>query len=176
MTLSDDLTTFQILGQNLSIFFVGILVQTMTPKRHFEIYWPLTWYKLFQPGMASNSIWWRTIRGFFFVCCWKQFNRFTRDVMSPKIYRAGGTRGDRGTNVPSPLPILDGFWQNLSFKRPGKYCLFPPVFQIFLLSWRSTLWEFRQLVPPVLYDIYETLTIFYNLHTKLGRILLEIAY
>ena len=35
------LTTFQILGQNLSNFFVGILVQTMTPKIHFEIKWPL---------------------------------------------------------------------------------------------------------------------------------------
>ena len=32
-----DLTIFQILGQNLSYFFVGILVQTMTPKGHFEI-------------------------------------------------------------------------------------------------------------------------------------------
>ena len=32
-----DLTTFQILGQNLSNFFVGILVQTMTPQGHFEI-------------------------------------------------------------------------------------------------------------------------------------------
>ena len=32
-----DLTTFQILEQNLSNFFVGILVQTMTPKGHFEI-------------------------------------------------------------------------------------------------------------------------------------------
>ena len=36
-----DLTTFQILGQNLSNFFVGILVETMTPKGHFEINWPL---------------------------------------------------------------------------------------------------------------------------------------
>ena len=39
--LSYDLTTFQILGQNLSNFFVDILVQTMTPKGHFEINWPL---------------------------------------------------------------------------------------------------------------------------------------
>ena len=31
------LTIFQILGQKLSIFFVGILVQTMTAKGHFEI-------------------------------------------------------------------------------------------------------------------------------------------
>ena len=37
-----DLTTFQILGQKLSKNFVGILVQTMTPKGHFEINWPLT--------------------------------------------------------------------------------------------------------------------------------------
>ena len=35
--LSYDLTTFQILGQKLSNFFVGILVQTMTTKGHFEI-------------------------------------------------------------------------------------------------------------------------------------------
>ena len=39
--LSYDLTTFQILGQKLSNFFVGILVETMTPKGHFEINWPL---------------------------------------------------------------------------------------------------------------------------------------
>ena len=32
-----DLTTFQILGQKFVKFFVGILVQTMTPKGHFEI-------------------------------------------------------------------------------------------------------------------------------------------
>ena len=36
-----DLTTFQILGQNLSNIFVGNLVQTMTPKGHFEINSPL---------------------------------------------------------------------------------------------------------------------------------------
>ena len=35
--LSYDLTTFQILGQKLSNFFVGILVQTITPKGHYEI-------------------------------------------------------------------------------------------------------------------------------------------
>ena len=32
-----DSTTFQILGQKFSNFFIGILVQTMTPKGHFEI-------------------------------------------------------------------------------------------------------------------------------------------
>ena len=32
---------FKFLGQKLSKFFVGILVQTMTPKGHFEINWPL---------------------------------------------------------------------------------------------------------------------------------------
>ena len=31
------LPKFQILGQKLSNFFVGILVETMTPKGHFEI-------------------------------------------------------------------------------------------------------------------------------------------
>ena len=35
--LSYDLTTFQILGQKFSKIFIGILVQTMTPKGHFEI-------------------------------------------------------------------------------------------------------------------------------------------
>ena len=39
--LSHDLTPFQILGQKFVKFFVGILVQTMTPKGHFEINWPL---------------------------------------------------------------------------------------------------------------------------------------
>ena len=34
---SYDLTTFHILGQKFSKKFVGILVQTMTPKGHFEI-------------------------------------------------------------------------------------------------------------------------------------------
>ena len=43
----------------------------------------------------------------FFVCCWKQFNRFTRDVMSPKIYRAGGTKeGDKGDKCPDFERIL----------------------------------------------------------------------
>ena len=42
--LSYDLTIFQILGQKLSKIFVGILVQTMTPKGHFEINWPLLHY------------------------------------------------------------------------------------------------------------------------------------
>ena len=37
MPLSYDLTTFQILGQNFSKIFGGILVQTMTQKGHFEI-------------------------------------------------------------------------------------------------------------------------------------------
>ena len=32
-----NLPTFQILGQKLSNFFVGILVETMIPKGHFEI-------------------------------------------------------------------------------------------------------------------------------------------
>ena len=32
---------FEFLGQKLSNFFVGILVETMTPKGHFEINWPL---------------------------------------------------------------------------------------------------------------------------------------
>ena len=32
-----DLTTNQILGDEFVKFFVGILVQTMTPKGHFEI-------------------------------------------------------------------------------------------------------------------------------------------
>ena len=39
-----NLPTFQILGQKLSNFFVGILVETMIPKGHFEINWPLRAY------------------------------------------------------------------------------------------------------------------------------------
>jgi hypothetical protein len=35
--LSYKLTTFKIPGQKLSIFFVVILVETMTPRGHFEI-------------------------------------------------------------------------------------------------------------------------------------------
>ena len=35
--LSYDLNPFQILGQNFSNIFIGSLVQTMTPKGHFEI-------------------------------------------------------------------------------------------------------------------------------------------
>ena len=37
VALSYDLTTFQILGQKFVKFYVGILVQTMTAKGHFEI-------------------------------------------------------------------------------------------------------------------------------------------
>ena len=39
--LSYDLTFFQILGQKFVKFLIGILVQPMTPKGHFEINWPL---------------------------------------------------------------------------------------------------------------------------------------
>jgi hypothetical protein len=41
------LTLFQILGQKFVKFFVGILVQKVTPKGHFEINWPLglSWNK-----------------------------------------------------------------------------------------------------------------------------------
>ena len=37
VSLSYDLTTFQIPVQKFSSLFVGILVQTMAPKGHFEI-------------------------------------------------------------------------------------------------------------------------------------------
>ena len=37
VSLSYDLIIFQVLGQKFSKIFVGILVQTMTPKGHFEI-------------------------------------------------------------------------------------------------------------------------------------------
>jgi len=39
--LSYDLTPFQILGQKFVKVFIGILVQMMTPKGHFEIKGPL---------------------------------------------------------------------------------------------------------------------------------------
>ena len=41
LPLSYKLITFQIPGQTLSNIFVGILVETMTAKGHFEINWPL---------------------------------------------------------------------------------------------------------------------------------------
>ena len=46
--VSYDLTTFQILGQKFAKFFVGILVQTITPKGHFEINWPIASHYLIQ--------------------------------------------------------------------------------------------------------------------------------
>ena len=50
--LSYDLTTFQILGQKFVKFFVGILVQTMRPKGHFEINWPLVEVSSLQPKLT----------------------------------------------------------------------------------------------------------------------------
>ena len=50
--LSYDLTTFQILGQKFVKFFVGILVQTMRPKGHFEINWPLVKVSSLQPKLT----------------------------------------------------------------------------------------------------------------------------
>ena len=43
MLLSYELTTFQILRQKFVKSFVGILVQMITPKGHFEIKWPLNY-------------------------------------------------------------------------------------------------------------------------------------
>ena len=57
--LSYDLITFQIPGQKFSNFFVGILVQTITPKGHFEINWPLDVHiatKLLLSVMLKNQI------------------------------------------------------------------------------------------------------------------------
>ena len=53
--LTYDLTTFQILGQKLSNFFVGILVETMTPKGHFEINWPLKRWKMHFISCRANE-------------------------------------------------------------------------------------------------------------------------
>ena len=57
MPLSYDLTTFQILGQTLSKFFVSILVQTMTPKGHFKINGPLVRHRrsFGESGFDFNS-------------------------------------------------------------------------------------------------------------------------
>ena len=49
---SYDLTTFQFLGQIFVKFFVGILVQMMTPEGHFEISWPLE--MVVQPKVTKN--------------------------------------------------------------------------------------------------------------------------
>ena len=56
MLLSYDLTTFQILGQNMSDFFVSILVQIMTPKGHFEINWPLTDWLSLKFGIQTHRL------------------------------------------------------------------------------------------------------------------------
>ena len=55
--LSYDLTFFQILGQKFVKFLIGILVQPMTPKGHFEINWPLpqTWYLLSCSSKMSDN-------------------------------------------------------------------------------------------------------------------------
>ena len=76
MLLSYDLTTFQILGQKLSNFFFGFMVQTMTPKRHFEINWPLPMLKSseeltviiyilcsFRHNQELYSKWWKLVTG-----------------------------------------------------------------------------------------------------------------
>ena len=55
MPLSYDLTLFQILGQKFVKFFVGILVQTMTPKGHFEINWPLKSIQFKIPDCEGNG-------------------------------------------------------------------------------------------------------------------------
>ena len=61
--LSYDLTPFQILGQKFAKYFVGILVQTMTSKGHFEIcFWDLLTFKL--------CIWHDTICGHQFLISW----------------------------------------------------------------------------------------------------------
>ena len=46
-------------GQKLSNFFVAILVQTMTPKGHFEINWPLLWCEVEEhsfPGLSNTAV------------------------------------------------------------------------------------------------------------------------
>ena len=54
MPLSYELTTFQIPGQKLSNFFVGILVETMTPRGHFEINWPLVFFIFWKARDDAN--------------------------------------------------------------------------------------------------------------------------
>ena len=56
MPLSYDLTAFQILGQIFVKFFVGILLQTMTPKGHFEINWPLKMLQLTWPHWPEQNL------------------------------------------------------------------------------------------------------------------------
>ena len=72
MLLSYDLTTFQILVQKLSNFFVGILTKTMTPQGHFEINWPLTGSKVVYDWklvlvLPNKTIWYR-FQGHIFFC------------------------------------------------------------------------------------------------------------
>ena len=55
-----NLTNFALewVGQNLSNFFVGILVETMTPKGHFEINWPLRWIEKHNLNSQPCNISW----------------------------------------------------------------------------------------------------------------------
>ena len=48
---------FKFLGQKLSKFSVGILVETMTPKGHFEINWPLVQFQKYFVKTLSTKLW-----------------------------------------------------------------------------------------------------------------------
>ena len=78
-----DLTPFQILGQKFVKFFVGIFVQMMTPKGHFEINWPLAQnYFCWQNTFEYADFW-----QFDTPATWKKFNNQTVAT----AYRAIGT-------------------------------------------------------------------------------------
>ena len=59
-----------ILGQNLSNFFVDILVQTMKPKRHFEINWPLQNLQLLCFHFSSTSTLFCSVTCCFYAKFW----------------------------------------------------------------------------------------------------------
>ena len=82
--LSYDLTTFQILEQKLSNFLVGILVETTTPKGHFEINWPLSrvingWSHQYQAVGALGEL---SDKSDFSLLAWDSFSQEIRDLFT----------------------------------------------------------------------------------------------
>ena len=61
-------------GQKLSNFFVAILVQTMTPKGHFEINWPLVIVKI-KKVLETKWGWWNKKRIFHIKCTYLRITK-----------------------------------------------------------------------------------------------------
>ena len=122
MPLSYDLTPFQILGQNLSNFFVAILVRTMTPKRHFEINWPLP------VAIYYSTFHMHSCKYFFPLWISSEFKKMEYIPYLPKILKwlnwlkvtkSGGTFGL--INQSPWVHPIQFFWQNKSRKPKLKH-------------------------------------------------------